>query len=54
MRGRFVITALCVQCFTHKALRQTVIKQESNEDGEGGGGRFEYIQNLSILGDPWW
>ena len=45
MRGRFVITAVCVQCFTHKALKQTVIKQESNEEG---GGRFEYIQNLSI------
>ena len=50
MRGRFVITAVCVQCFTHKALRQTVIKQESNEEG----GRFEYIQNLSILGVPLW
>ena len=26
-----------MQCSTHKALRQTVIKQESNEDGGGEG-----------------
>ena len=50
--GRFVITAVCVQFFTHKALRQTVIKQESNE-GWGGAfwihTKFKHFRGSSVV-----